>query len=165
MTRSPTGPAWLVWLETTALADAMRQWLWLYPIVEIVHIVGIVLLVGAAAMFDLRLLGLSRRLPVADMARHLLPWARLGLGIVAVTGATMFVAHATEFADNPAFKLKLGLIAAACLNAVVFHRWPFRAVIAWNVVADTPLAAKCAAVLSLSLWTGVISCGRLLAYL
>ena len=89
MTHSPTGPAWLVWLETTALADAMRQWLWLYPIVEIVHIVGIVLLVGAAAMFDLRLLGISRRLPVADMASHLLPWARLGLAIVAVTGAAI----------------------------------------------------------------------------
>ncbi|HEY7365610.1 MAG TPA: DUF6644 family protein [Methylomirabilota bacterium] len=165
MTHPPTGPAWLVWLETTYLADAMRQWLWLYPIVEIVHIVGIVLLVGAAAMFDLRLLGVSPRLPVAEMARHLLPWARLGLGVVAVTGATMFVAHATEFADNPAFQLKLGLIVAACLNAAVFHRWPFRAVSAWNVGADPPAAAKWAAVLSLTLWAGVISCGRLLAYL
>jgi hypothetical protein len=52
----PSGPAWLVWLETTQLAVAMRQWLWLYPIVEIVHILGFVLLVGAAFMFDLRLL-------------------------------------------------------------------------------------------------------------
>jgi hypothetical protein len=161
----PAGPAWLVWLETTALAQAMRQWLWLYPAVEIVHIAGIVLLVGAAAMFDLRLLGLSRRLPVADMARHLLPWARLGLGVVALSGIIMFSAHATEFATNPAFRVKLGLIIAACLNAAVFHRWPFRAVSAWNVDADPPLAARWAALLSLTLWTGVISCGRLLAYL
>jgi hypothetical protein len=161
----PVGPAWLVWLETTALAQAMRQWLWLYPTVEIVHIGGIVLLVGAAAMFDLRLLGLSRRLPVADMARHLLPWARLGLGVMALSGTTMFAAHATEFATNPAFRLKLGLITLACLNAAVFHRWPFRAVSAWNVDANPPLAARCAAVLSLALWTGVIACGRLLAYL
>jgi hypothetical protein len=143
----------------------MRQWLWLYPIVEIVHIAGIVLLVGATAMFDLRLLGLSRSLPVAAMARHLLPWARLGLAVVAVSGVTMFVAHATEFADNPAFQLKLGLITAACLNAAVFHRWPFRAVSAWDVGTEAPLAAKGAAVLSLTLWVGVISCGRLLAYL
>jgi hypothetical protein len=161
----PVGPAWLVWLETTALAQAMRQWLWLYPTVEIVHIGGIALLVGAAAMFDLRLLGLSRRLPVADMARHLLPWARLGLGVMALSGTTMFAAHATEFATNPAFRLKLGLITLACLNAAVFHRWPFRAVSAWNVDANPPLAARCAAVLSLALWTGVIACGRLLAYL
>ena len=66
------GPAWLVWLEGSAVAMAMRQWVWLYPIVEIVHIIGFVILVGAAAMFDLRLLGLSRQLPVADLAPHLL---------------------------------------------------------------------------------------------
>ena len=165
MIHGPAGPAWLVWLETTALAQAMRQWLWLYPAVEIVHITGIVLLVGAAAMFDLRLLGLSRRLPVAELARHLLPWARLGLGVVALSGITMFSAHATEFAANPAFRLKLGLIIAACLNAAVFHRWPFRAVSAWNISADPPLAARCAGLFSLTLWAGVIACGRLLAYL
>ena len=65
----PSGPAWLVWLETSGVAAAMRQWQWLYPIVEIVHIVGFVVLVGAAVMFDLRLLGLSRVLPVSAMAR------------------------------------------------------------------------------------------------
>ena len=164
MTPEPLGAAWLGWLETTALAQAMRQWLWLYPVVEIVHIVGIVLLVGAAAMFDLRLLGVSRRLPVAEMARHLLPWARLGLGVMVPTGLLMFSAHATEFAANPAFRLKLALVAAACLNALVFHRWPFRSVSAWNVDAESPPAAKLAAGLSLTLWSGVIACGRLLAY-
>ena len=60
----PTGPAWLVLLETTGLAVAMRQWLWLYPIVEILHIIGLAVFVGAAALFDLRLLGVSRiRIP------------------------------------------------------------------------------------------------------
>jgi hypothetical protein len=160
----PSGPAWLVWLETSGLAVAMRQWLWLYPIVEIIHIGGLVLLVGAAAMFDLRLLGVSRRLPVEGLARHLLPWARGGLAIVAPTGAMMFTAHATEMATNPAFRLKLILIAAACLNAAVFHRWPFRSVSAWNQHAEAPPAAKLAACLSLVLWISVISCGRLLAY-
>ena len=165
MTHATSPAAWLLWLEQSGVAQAMRQWLWLYPVVEIVHIAGIVLLVGAAAMFDLRLLGLSRSLPVAAMARHLLPWARLGLAVVAPTGALMFAAHATEFAANPAFQLKLGLITAACLNAAVFHRWPFRSVSAWNVERQTPRAARLAAVGSLLLWAGVISCGRLLAYL
>ncbi|HSE94138.1 MAG TPA: hypothetical protein VLF19_12590 [Methylomirabilota bacterium] len=165
MSHAPAGPAWLVWLETTALADAMRQWLWLYPIVEMLHIAGIVLLVGAAAMFDFRLLGFSKRLPVSDMARHLLPWARVGLGALGATGVLLFVAHATEFASNPAFQLKVALIAVACLNAAIFHRWPFRAVSAWNVSAEAPGSAKAAAVASLTLWAGVIACGRLLAYL
>jgi hypothetical protein len=160
----PTGPAWLVWLETTGLAQAMREWLWLYPIVEIVHITGIVLLAGGAAMFDLRLLGLSRGLPVSAMARHLLPWARVGLGVVAISGALMFAAHATEFAEETVFRLKVALIATACLNAAVFHRAPFRSVDRWDVGSPAPAAARISAVVSLALWLGVIACGRLLAY-
>ncbi|PYM96487.1 MAG: hypothetical protein DME08_13585 [Candidatus Rokuibacteriota bacterium] len=142
----------------------MRQWLWLYPAVEIAHIAGIALLVGAAAMFDLRLLGLSRGVPVAALARHLLPWARAGLGLMALTGALMFTAHATEFGASPVFRLKLMLIAAGCLNAAVFHRWPFRAVTGWDVAVATPPAAKAAAIASLVLWMSTIACGRLLAY-
>jgi hypothetical protein len=161
----PAGaPEWLVWLEATAAGQAMRQSLWLYPIVEIVHITGFVMLVGAAAMFDLRLLGFSRRLPVASMARHLLPWSRLGLAVVAPSGLLMFVAHATEMAMSPVFRLKLLLIVVAGLNAAVFHRWSFKSVGGWNHDAVTPAAAKVSAALSLILWTSVISCGRLLAY-
>jgi hypothetical protein len=158
------GPAWLVWLETSALAAAMRQWLWLYPIVEIVHIVGFVVLVGAALMFDLRLLGVSRTLPVTAMERHLLRAARLSVALVVPTGALMFMAHATEMADNPAFRLKVVLLAAALLNAAIFHRAPFRSVARWDRDVPVPLSGRLAAVLSVILWVGVITCGRLIAY-
>ena len=158
------GPAWLVWLEGSAVAVAMRQWLWLYPIVEIVHIFGFVILVGAAAMFDLRLLGLSRQLPVTAMAGHLLRWARFSLVVVVPSGVLMFMAHATEMAANPAFRLKLLLIAAAVFNAARFHRRVFKSVMNWNQNVAIPATAKGAAVLSLVLWAGVIACGRLLAY-
>jgi hypothetical protein len=161
---APSGPPWAVWLEASGVAVAMRQWLWLYPAVEIVHIVGFVVLVGAAFMFDLRLLGLSRALPVSTMADHLLRWARLALVLVVPSGALMFVAHASEMATNPAFRLKLVLIATAFLNAGLFHRWPFRAVGDWDTEIRAPWPARLAGVLSLALWTGVIACGRLLAY-
>jgi hypothetical protein len=161
----PSGPAWAVWLETSAPAAAMRQWLWLYPAVEITHILGFVVLVGAALMFDLRLLGLSRSLPVSAMAVHLLPWARLALIVVVPSGFLMFIAHATEFSANPAFRLKLVLIALAFLNAGIFHRWPFRSVGDWDTELVAPGPARLAGVLSITLWIGVIACGRLLAYL
>jgi hypothetical protein len=159
------GPAWLVWLETSRVAVAMRQWAWLYPGVEIVHIAGFVVLVGAAVMFDLRLLGLSRQLPIAGLARHLLPWSRAGLALVVPSGLLMFAAHATEMAENPAFRLKLILIAAAGLNAAVFHWGVFRSVAGWDARVPAPGAARGSAVASLFLWVGVIACGRLLAYL
>lgn len=161
----PSGPAWLVWLETTGLAVAMRQWEWLYPIVEIVHIVGFVTLVGAAFMFDVRLLGRSRTLAVSALERHLLPWARWSLLVIVPSGVLMFIAHATETAENPAFRLKLVLLAAAFLNAAVFHRWPFRTVGDWDTEVAGPGAARAAGILSLLLWIGVIACGRLIAYL
>jgi len=158
------GPAWAVWLETSAVGTAMRQWLWLYPIVEIIHIVGFIVLVGAAFMFDLRLLGLARAVPVSALAEHLLRGARWALVLVVPTGSLMFVAHATEMVSNPAFRLKLLLIAAAFLNAGIFHRWPFRAVGDWDTELRAPLPARLAGGLSLALWTGVVACGRLLAY-
>lgn len=155
---------WTGWLEATAPAMAMRQSLWLYPIVEILHIIGFVVLVGSAAMFDLRLLGLSRQLPVTGMERHLLPWARASLLVILPTGGLMFIAHATEFAGNPAFRLKLLFLVLAGLNAAIFHLRPFREVAGWDREAPAPLPARLAAFLSLGLRTGVIACGRLLAY-
>jgi hypothetical protein len=160
----PTGPAWLVWLETSGIAVAMRQWAWLYPIVEVVHIVGFVVLVGSALAFDARLLGRSRTVAVSALERHLLPWARGSLLLVVPTGVLMFVAHATEMADNPALRLKLVLIAAAFLNAAVFHRWPFRTVGDWDTEVAGPGAARAAGALSIGLWLAVITCGRLIAY-
>ena len=159
------GPAWLVWLETSGLATAMRQSDWLYPIVEIVHILGFVLLVGSVAMFDLRLLGISPMLPVAGMARHLLRWSIGSLVLVVPSGLLMFAAHATEFIDNPAFRVKLALLTAAAINAIVFHRTTFNSVADWNTDAPIPAAARAAAGVSLAVWVGVICCGRLIAYL
>jgi hypothetical protein len=160
----PEGAAWLVWIETSALAVAMRQWQWLYPIVEILHILGFVVVVGAGFFFDLRLLGLGRALPVSALVPHLLYRARGAFAVVVPTGLMMFAAHATEFAANPVFRLKLVLIAAAVANAAAFHRWPFRSVARWDVGVPVPPRAKLAGVLSLVLWTGTICCGRLLAY-
>lgn len=160
----PEAASWLIWLEQRAPAQAVRESMWGYPIIEAVHILGFVVLVGAAFMFDLRLLGLSRSLPVSGMARHLLRWSRVGAMAVVPTGLLLFMASATEMAASPVFRLKLVLIAAAALNAAVFHLTTFRSVEAWNSEAPTRPSARVAAVLSLVLWTGVITCGRLIAY-
>ena len=159
------GASALAWIERSALATAMRQELWLYPAVEIVHIWGFVLLVGSIVMLDLRLLGLSGRVPVRELARHLLPWTVGALVLIVPTGILMFIAHAEDFLTNPAFALKLTLIFAAAINAVGFHLGPYRSVQAWNVGVSTPFAAKAHAALSLMIWMSVIACGRLLAYL
>jgi hypothetical protein len=151
-------------IEMSALGQAMRQWLWLYPAVEIVHLVGIALLVGSIIVLDLRLLGLSRTLPVRKLASHVLPGSAAGLALILPSGLAMFVAHATDLMGNPVFVLKICLIMAAGINAAAFHAGVFRGAAAWDVDATPPLTARAAAALSLLLWISVIACGRLLAY-
>lgn len=160
-----SGPAWLVWLETSGLAEAMRRSPWMYPIVEIVHILGFVVLVGSVVMFDLRVLGFGRDLAIRPLASHLLRWAWVGLALVVPAGFMMFMAHATEFADNPAFALKLGLIALAGLNAGFFHRAAHRRATVSSDSARVPAAVRASALISIVVWIGVVVCGRLLAYL
>lgn len=154
----------LDWLHATALSNAMRTGLWNYPAVEIVHIFGFAILVGAVALFDLRVLGVSKNLPVQALARHLLPWAVGALVLIVPAGLLMFIAHPHDFVASNVFRLKLALIAAAGINAAVFHATAYRQAALWDTGAVAPGAAKFQAVLSIAIWLGVISCGRLLAY-
>lgn len=152
------------WLAATPLAQAMRDSPWLYPIVEIVHITGFCILVGAVAMFDLRVLGWGRALPVSVLGQHLLPWSLGSLALVIPAGLMMFSAHPQDFLANPVFLLKLTLIAAAGVNALLFHLGVYRSVAAWETEKPAPPLAKAQALLSIALWLSVICCGRLLAY-
>jgi hypothetical protein len=152
------------WLESSGVGRMMRSSLWMYPIVEIFHIVGFAILVGSVAMFDLRVLGFSRSVSVTSMARHLLRWSWLSLLLVVPAGLMMFSAHPDDFVSSRVFQVKLALIAVAGLNAALFHTGVYRSVRTWDSGASSPGLARVHAALSLLLWIAVICCGRLLAY-
>lgn len=151
-------------IERLPLAVAMRHELWLYPAVEIVHIIGFVTLVGSIIVLDLRLLGLSKALPVRALAQHVLPWSFGALLLIVPTGLLMFIAHAGDFVSNTAFIVKMSLLFCAAINAAVFHAGVFRGAASWDSGVVVPARAKLHALLSLLIWTGVLACGRLLAY-
>jgi hypothetical protein len=156
---------WLQWLENTTWAVTIRQSEMLYPVLEIVHITGIAVLVGAAFMFDFRLLGFGNNIPVSALARHVLPWSRRSLLLVIPSGLLLFITNAEALGYDPTFWLKMLLLVLAGLNAAVFHRYTFiRRVSAWDAKENLPLGAKIAASASLILWIAIIACGRLLAY-
>ncbi|GLZ08476.1 hypothetical protein Acsp03_59420 [Actinomadura sp. NBRC 104412] len=143
----------------------MRGGRWIYPLTESAHLIGLATMFGAIAVFDLRLLGFARRVPVSGLARQALPWSRAGFGLAAASGSLLFSANATQVAYNPAFQVKMVLIGAAALNVLVFHTGVFRTVEHWDTAARTPPSARAAAVVSLIAWPTVIVCGRLIAYL
>jgi len=151
-------------VEATGLGRAMRESLWAFPIAETIHITAFAIVVGSIVVLDLRLIGLSRRMPVTRLAAHVLPWAIGAFVVAALAGLTMFTAHAADYLGNRVFMLKMGLILAAGVNAALLHIGAMQSAGAWDADAGPPARVRFAAALSIVLWIGVIACGRLLAY-
>lgn len=157
--------AMLLLLQGSPIGDAVRNGLYIYPVLEAAHIVGIGLLIGPAFSFDLRLLGIGHKiLTVSTAARLLLPVSHVGLAIALATGIALLSAQATIVANAGAAPWKLGLLILAGLNALVFHVGIGRRVRDWEDTGSTPVAARLAALVSILAWTGVTLAGRLLAY-
>jgi hypothetical protein len=136
---------------------------WPFPITNTIHVIGIALLFGGIAVLDLRLLGArGRAIQVSPLARLVLPLAAAGFMLAVGSGGLMFLSNPHEYWANPYFPWKLGLIAAAGVNALALHAtvWPGRN--GWS--GRAPLSARAAGLTSLGLWAGVITCGRLMAY-
>jgi hypothetical protein len=152
-------------LEATRVAAFVRESLWAFPAIETLHIIGLALLLGSIGVLDLRLLGFSRQLRVTALARHCLPPARAGFALAGVTGLLMFAAQASAMAANGPFRIKMLLIALAGINVACFHRGVYRRVAEWDEAAPPPFLARLAGALSLALWTLIITCGRLIAFL
>ena len=153
----------LVWLENTALADAVRTIPWLYPALESAHYIGIACLVGGIMLIDLRLLGIAKKLSI-DLMITLLPWVWGGFLINAITGGIIFVYGATNFGTNPPFLLKMSLILIAGINAFIFEIMARKGRTTWVAQGVAPVAVRAVATLSLLLWVSVVTTGRWMAY-
>ena len=154
----------LVWLESSAVADAIRTSIWMYPAFETAHYIGLSLLVGAIMVIDLRVLGVARALPVASMIR-LLPWVWAGFIINVLSGSMLFTYGATNFGTNSAFLLKMTFMVLAGLNAFAFQLATTRSSYDWVAQDRPPAAVKVFATLSFVLWLCVVTTGWWMAYL
>jgi len=157
-------PQLLVALEQSALAAAIRQSVWAYPIANVGHIVALTLFAGSVAVMDLRILGAFAATPPAAIVRPARVTAMAGLGLMALTGVMLFAAEASHVAMNRVFQVKAGLIALGILNALVIAGPALTGI--GNTGANTalPARARLAALLSLLIWISVAMCGRLIAY-
>ena len=102
------------WLESTSMGVSIRQSLWLFPVIETIHIFGIICLVGSTSILDLRLMGLAfKDDTVSKLAERFLPWTWAGFIIQVSTGFLLFSSEATKMFDNRAFQVKMLLIVLA----------------------------------------------------
>ncbi len=149
-------------IEASAPARLLRQGLWLYPFVSILHVLGVALLFGAIAVLDLRLLGLWRRLPVPELAGLALPVAVTGLALALLSGPLLFSVEAQDYIVNPFFWSKLTVVVLGLLNVLLLHRSA-----AWRAAGEgngSSARLRLGGVASLACWLVAIAAGRLIAY-
>ena len=147
-------------IDSLPLVQALRNSAWL-DAVRSVHLLGVSLLLGGVLAFDLRVLGLGRRLDLRHMGAYLLPLAVLGFGLAATSGLLLFATRASELLVSGLFLSKLGIIFVMGANAVLFHLVPWRTVTIWPDGHAPPLARLCVSASVLG-WLAVLACGAVL---
>jgi hypothetical protein len=142
---------------------ALMQLQWSWPMAESAHFIGLTLLFGSIAAWDLRLLGVAKEVPVKAFHR-LVPFAVIGFAINLASGLTFLMTFPDQYVYNPAFHLKMACIVLAGLNVAVFYLTLFRRVNALGPDAQPPLSARASGAISLILWATVIVCGRMITF-
>ena len=153
------------WLDGTPGSVALHESIWVYPIVESVHVLTLCVFLGMTVMIDLRLLGASlTTTPVSQVYRRLAPWMLGGFAVMVMSGALLFYAAPIKTYLNIFFRLKMGFLLMAGLNVAVFHFMTARTMPRWDVEESPPLQARLAGGVSLALWAAIAVCGRMIAY-
>ncbi len=147
--------------ESTAIGTTIRESIWLFPVIETVHLLALALIGGAVLLVDLRLLGYGlRRLSVAQVAQQAHPWFKGSLAVIIGSGILLFLSEATKCYANPAFWLKMTFLAAAVAFALTLRHPQALATV------DTAHGSRSRvlAIVSLILWSGVGLGGRFIGF-
>lgn len=157
-------PLWAVALQDSSLGFAIRHSLWLYPLGNVLHVLGVAFLVGSILALDFRLLGFARKhVSTTGASRLLTPFAIAGILMLLPGGLIMFVADAGPLAANTLMQWKLALVVLGLANAVLFRRWWSGRLAGWDSAA--PAFGRIQVYASIAIWLAVPSLGRLIAYL
>jgi hypothetical protein len=156
--------AFVEWLRATPLSQAIVYRIWIWPLCETLHFIGLALIIGIAGFFDLRLMGFFKQISVDD-ARELMPLAVIGFLLNLTTGVTFLIGHPEQYVHNPAWWWKVGFLALAGLNALAFTMAVGQQTVGLRGGADTPIAVKTIGAVSLISWFAVLYFGRMLPFL
>ena len=146
-----------------SISYVMKHYQWAWPTAECLHFIGLCLLIGTVGVFDLRMIGFLRRIPLGALHR-LIPWGVFGYGINVVTGVSFLSTYPDQYIHNPAFQIKILFMATAGVNVLVLYLTMYRSVALVGAGEQAPLGARLAAGISLACWIGVIVCGRYLTF-
>ena len=152
-------------IQNTAYFTALRESGLPYPIILSSHLATIAVFGGLILMTDLRLLGVAMtNIPASVVVARTRPWKIAGLLIMLTLGVHLGGAKLHDYYNNPYFLLKMTLLLMVAVHAFAFRRSVYRNPEALDDPKGLPPAAKVAAVLSMVIWLGILSCGRWIAY-
>jgi hypothetical protein len=151
------------WFDSFQRVAAFMQMTWSWPLAESAHFIGLTMLFGSIAAWDLRLLGMLRDVPALAFHR-LIPFAVAGFGINIATGMLFLMTYPDQYVYNAAFHLKMLCIVLAGVNVATFYMTMFRRVDRLAAGAPPPLVARLNGGVSLALWVIVIVCGRMITF-
>jgi hypothetical protein len=149
------------WCDQSALGLAIHNSRWLFPAIEVIHLLALGLLGGTVLIVDLGLWGIGlRRETVPQIARDVYPWMLAGLAAMLLSGMLLFLSEALKMYHNDAFRAKMVVLAAA----LVFTFTVRRRVTLRGDAGMPALRGRLVAAVSLALWTGVGLCGRAIGF-
>ena len=152
-------------LEATGVAERIRTSLYLFPLIESAHVIGLTMVFGLIAIIDLRLLGIaSTRRPFSRMASDIMKWTWAAFALTVMTGLLMFATNAAVYYHNFYFRAKMAMLVCAGINILIFERTAARSIGRWDRDPAAPLAGKSVAVVSLLIWISVIFLGRWIGF-
>jgi hypothetical protein len=153
--------AFCQWCNNSFFGHGIRNSTWLFPFVEIFHLIGLGVLGGTILVLNLRLLGLGfRNERTSDLAKDVRPWMLGGLAVMLVSGFLLFSTEAVKMYGNWAFRWKMIFLLAAILFTFTLHR----SVVKSDVTGVTTPGRVLVALVSLMLWSGVGLGGRAIGY-
>jgi hypothetical protein len=157
--------SFLEWLDATSWSVALRESLYVWPLLESSHVLSLALFVGTAVMMDLRLLGVTfRNINAAEFTEKMLPWTRVGFAIMVITGVVLFYSSPVRYFYNVFFRVKMLVLVLAGINVWLFHSRIHRRIGTWGAASVPPRAARVAAMVSIVVWASVVVTGRMIAY-
>jgi hypothetical protein len=151
------------YLRTMPQGEFLRTAKWGWPIFESLHFLGMSVLLGTVGMFDLRLMGFARGIPIAALHR-LIPLGISAYALNAITGFCFLSATPDQYLFNLAFRWKVTFFIVAGFNVLFFYAWIFKRLQTHDPDAAPPLSARVAGAVSICAWIGVMSAGRLLTF-
>jgi hypothetical protein len=149
------------WCYQTAVGEAIRESLWLFPLIEAFHLLGLGLTVGAVLIVDLRLLGAGlTRQPVAQLAAAVEPWLLGSVTLMFASGIPLFLSESMKCYYSFAFWVKMTSLFLVLLFTFTVRRRVTRT----GPTSDPPLPGRLTALISLGLWSGVAWGGRWIGF-